>query len=219
MITQVQTTSKAFRPSAQQRRLWSAQRPEDRFVTQGAVLIEGDLGTGRLRQAVEQIVAAQDILRTRFVRRPGQKFPLQVVEPEGQAEWGETLGPLAASCDLRAQAAHLLEQERARAFDLSGDPVLRLRLADLGDGRHLLLLTLPALCADRRGLENLVREIGRAYAGAAPADADDPDAEETVQYADFSEWQEQLLAEEDEETVEARAFWERAADPTFGDLT
>jgi len=220
MITQIQTTSKAFRPSAQQRRLWSAQRPEDRFVTQGAVLVEGNLDAARLRQAVEQTVAGQEILRTRFVRRPGQRFPVQVVEPEGEAEWGETLGSFAPSGDLRTQATLLLEQERARGFDLAGDPVLRLRLADLGRGRHLLLLTLPALCADRRGLENLVREIGRAYAGAAPAgDANDAEAEETVQYADFSEWQEQLLAEEDEETVEARAFWERAADPTFGNLT
>ncbi len=207
----------AFRPSAQQRRLWSVQRPEDRFLTQGAFLIEGELRTDRLRQAVQQVVAAQDILRTRFVRRPGQRFPLQVVEPEGRADWGEIRPIEILDGDLRRHASFLLEQEREPGFDLASGPVLRLRLIEVGESRHLLLLFLPALCADRRGLENLVREIGRAYAGALPAGDDD---EAPVQYADFAEWQEQLLAEEDEDTVAARAFWERLeADSALGELS
>src|SRR4051812_15955446 len=161
-------TSQAFRPSAQQRRLWSSLRPEDQFVAQAALLIEGELQPGRLRRAVEQVVESNDILRTRFVRRPGQRFPLQVVDAEARFSWEETATAAGLQGDLLGQAGLLLAGEREESFDLAAGPVLRVRLLGLGSGRHLLLLSLPALCADGRGLENLVREIGHAYAGTTP---------------------------------------------------
>ena len=88
--------------------------------------------------------------------------------------------------------------ERNASFDLESGPLLRACLVTAGSRRHLLV-TMPSLCSDARGLDNLVSEVARAY--AAPAEASD----ELLQYAQFSEWQHELLDDEDAE--QARQYW------------
>jgi amino acid adenylation domain-containing protein len=81
---------------------------------------------------------------------------------------------------------------------------VRAKLVALSEQRHVLVLTLPALCADAWTLKNLVGELSRAYAapGGEAETADDP-----LQYVQFSEWQNELL--EDEEEQSGRDYWRR----------
>src|SRR5439155_10090704 len=60
--------------------------------------------------------------------------------------------------------------------------------------KHILLVNLPALCADARSLQNLVAEIGHAYAAAGQSN---DVGDEVMQYADVVEWQNELLESED----------------------
>ncbi len=62
----------------------------------------------------------------------------------------------------------------------------------------LLLLELPAACADRRSMENLVAAIGREYAGES-------ESSEVLQYADVVEWQNELLT--GDESKAGRDYW------------
>src|SRR5205807_9374334 len=73
------------------------------------------------------------------------------------------LGPAAQERAVEA----LWRAALAAPFDLARPPLLRVSLLVLEPRRHLLLLSLPALLADAAGLDNLVREIGKAYGSAA----------------------------------------------------
>ena len=79
----------------------------------------------------------------------------------------------------------------------SSGEALRVRLTQLGDRRHELLLDLPALCADAVTLENLAAELLHTLTRE--------ESEPPLQYADIAEWQNQIL--EGEETADGTALW------------
>ena len=79
-------------------------------------------------------------------------------------------------------------------------------------GRHRLTLVLPALCADEATLALLPAEIGRCYAACLGGGEPEPVA---MQYADFAEWQAEIL--ESEDTAAGREHWAKldlAVSPT-----
>jgi len=192
-----------FQLSLQQRRLWHAQQENAAFRAQCVVAIRGRLSVKTLREALRRVVRRHEILRTTFCYLPGIKTPVQVINDDAPYAWG--VGDLS---DARDESAleQLCERERETAFDPERGPVLRALLVK-GGARRLLILTLPALCADARTLTNLAGELARAYSAASRGGEDD---DEVVQYLQFSEWQNELL--EEEEAADGREFWRRLAD-------
>ena len=177
-------TIEGYQLSPQQRRLWQVQQDSFRYVSQCAVLIEGPLQFDRLRECLGQLVRRHEILHTAFQRLPGLEFPLQViVEPRTAPV---RLLDYSSSADHDAALSLLYEKERGNSFELERGEVLHALLVKLGADRHLLLLTLPALCADSISLLNLLRELSETYASPSKA------AQHVVQYADFSAWQNDL---------------------------
>ncbi|MGH7489634.1 MAG: condensation domain-containing protein, partial [bacterium] len=183
------------RLSLQQRRVWLQQRSGEAFHGQIALKIEGDLDSGRLREALRAIVRRHEILRTVFRRLPGMKVSTQSVLAELEPAWREVeLGD--------DEIERFLGAERRAPFDLAAGPLLRATLACTGDKRHVLAVGLPALCADAKTLANLMRELAAAYAGELLE-------EESLQYAQFTEWQSSLLDDRNEDTEQGLAFWNR----------
>ena len=82
------------------------------------------------------------------------------------------------------------------------DGTLHASLTVLSPVKHQLLLSVPALCADERSLQNLALEIGVAYEtcqeGREPAD-------EPLQYLVATEWLNELL--ESEEAAGGKQYW------------
>ena len=190
-------TFRGFRLSPQQRRLWLLQREGRAYSSQCVVLIDGALDAEALREAARELVARHEILRTNFRRPPGLKVAYQVINDAASHEW--------AARDLSAldghrrdeEAGRLAREERERPWDFEAGAPLRLLLLKIGAVRHLLVITLPSLCADTRTLVNLFAELCDAYAAREAG-------EEPLQYADFSEWQNELLEEEREA---AESYW------------
>lgn len=192
-----------YRLSPQQRRIWSLSSVNRRSVWYAccAVLLEGDLDTNRLSTALQDVVRGHEILRTTFRRLSGMNLPIQVVAP--------LFAP-----SLTVQDANNLQDARALqdvidmsldvsdlgSFDPGQMPMLQASLKMLSAGRHLLLLKLPALCADRAGLEVLVRLISLAYDGASAAEEEEP-----LQYVVVSDWLNETL--EAPETQSGNLFW------------
>ncbi|MFL6285361.1 MAG: amino acid adenylation domain-containing protein, partial [Pyrinomonadaceae bacterium] len=190
-----------FRLSPQQRRVWRLQQSSAGLHAQCAVLIEGPLRREHLDEALRQVVVRHEILRTSFHRLPGLDLPLQVVNEEAPARLREV--SLAAANDAELRLAEQMREERERAFDYERGEMLRLLLAEMGADRHVLVLSLPALCADTWALKHLLEDVVRHYeAAASGAQVED----ELVQYVDFSEWQHELL--ESEEKRAGREFWQ-----------
>jgi amino acid adenylation domain-containing protein/non-ribosomal peptide synthase protein (TIGR01720 family) len=193
-----------FRLSPQQNRLWSLQRSSLAYRSQCALLIEGAIEHDALREAVGSVIRRHEILRTAFHRPPGLKFPFQIINESGLPNWQTVaLGDCQAQ-ERESRIAEIFRREGLRPFDLTRSSLLRLSLLTLSPDRHVLLIGLPSLCADARTLRNLVNEIGRSYTAASPGVVT---ADEPVQYADFSEWANELL--ESEEAAEGKRFWRR----------
>ena len=158
-------TLAGFRLSIQQERLWSQQTGgPSPFWAECELLLEGPLDAVRLREAIRRVVGRHEILRTVFPHRTGLKFPLQVISDRPDFTWQEVN---LAGLDDTAQSDKIREfgDIHKAEFDLEHGPSLFVLLAKLAPHKHILVLVLPALCADLRSLQNLATEIGRCYAG------------------------------------------------------
>lgn len=200
-----QSVIQGFRLSPQQDRLWSLQGDGGELPYRATCVlrITGRLDVQALQAALGRVVERHEILRTTFRQAPGMEEPLQVI--------GESAAVRIERCELRGGSsaareasvdALFLEASRLPLDIENGENgvLLRARLGCLAPDRHLLLLVLPALCADATSLENLAADLARCYAalcgGPAPG--------ETAQYADIADWMNGMLATHEEV---ARRFW------------
>ena len=192
-----------FRLSPQQRHLWLLQHPDDAsYQARCAVLIEGNLNPATLKRAVSHVVGRHEILRTVFQRTPGMKVPLQVVTDESTCNWTEDDLSQLDGAQQREQMERLSEKMGQLDYDLERGPMLRVVFLTLSMTKHVLLMSLPALCGDLAGLKNLVRELERAYEAVSQ---NKELSEGVTQYVDLAEWQNELFESEDAQT--AREFW------------
>jgi len=182
-----------FRLSPQQKRLWSLQPDSSAYRAQCAIRIEGDLRVDVLEAALRELAVRHQILRTSFEFLPGMKTPVQVVTdasgPDLRCEDLSEVSPDGQDVSIKA----LFAREGKHA---------RFCLVRLSSDEHVLLVSLPALCADACSLKNLFNEIGRLYQSGSQ-NVEPPD--EAIQYAQFSEWQYELL--EAEENIKGRDYW------------
>nr|QEO74431.1 condensation domain-containing protein [uncultured bacterium] len=194
-----------FRLSPQQRRVWRLRKaaPLSALRAEASFEVRGDLRLPVFREALRDLLARNEILRTTFPRTQGMTLPLQVID-EGELSLEEhdlrALSPEAQ----QAEVAAIEQRLRERGFDAESGPLWRVALASLSPERHVLILHLSALCGDAVALRNLGREIGRLYdvrLSGAPAE------DEPLQYADLAEWQSGLLESEAAEV--GRQYWKR----------
>jgi amino acid adenylation domain-containing protein/FkbM family methyltransferase len=200
----METTLQGFRLSLQQRRAWQTQQDGTVCGCQCLVRMTGPLDVPALSAALAEVVRRHEILRTAFRRVPGLKVPVQVVDDVGTPLLDRIDLGYCQAAEQEAEIDCLLELDRRRPFELGNGRPIRAALIQLGEGEHRLLLTLPPVCSDSATLSNLVREIARAYAeclGAAEPGVD------SMQYIDFSEWQNDWLA--GEEVEEGKDYWRR----------
>src|SRR5919205_1049642 len=183
-----QAIIEGFALSPQQKRLWLLQQGGSDYYSQCTVLIEGELDKAALREALEKVVVRHEILRTTFHALPGVEIPIQAINGNAVFDYREATEPEEVSLE-----------DRHAAWKFDTGPLARFSLIALAQDRHVLVATLPSMCADAWSLRTLVRDLSRAY--AASFDTDD----EVVQYADFSAWQTKLL--ESDEAVAAREYW------------
>src|SRR5215213_1756705 len=113
-----QEVIEGYRLSPQQEYLWLRCRPEGAaHRTQCALRLEGELQKNLLQEALQEVVAQHEILRTAFRGMPGMNLPLQVILEQGRWSWREVdLRELAAE-EQCAQLAALQGSETAREFD------------------------------------------------------------------------------------------------------
>ncbi len=206
-------TVAGFRLSSQQERTWSQQTAAP-FWAQCELMIEGPLDADRLQEVIGTIVGRHEILRTVFHRETGLKLPFQVIVESPAFAW-QSIELTGLDEVAQRDRVRQIASQFSSSIDLETGPVLYVVLAKLATQMNMLVLRLPALCADSRTLQNLASEIGRAYTGGFEA----PD--DVMQYADVAEWQQELLASDESKT--ARDYWRdycRKLDiPALGSVT
>jgi amino acid adenylation domain-containing protein len=195
-----QEISGGFRLSPQQRHLWALQQADGTkpWRARSVIRVEGPLDVKALCTAVNEVTRQHEALQLSFQRLPGMTLPLQLKSAQQAVSW--TTPETWENLEPREQ------ESRLEAFLQSGAKTDReqplMSLLKLSETSHALLVDLPALCCDLRGLENLRGEIAGAYERAlvkqtAPVDS--------LQYTVISEWLNELLDSEDAEA--GRAYW------------
>ena len=168
-----------------------------------ALRLRGELDRDALRSSLEKIVERHAVLRTVFART--QSGPVQVIQPAEPLDFPVLdLTALTGAAQDEAVAAQM-SAEASRAFDLTRDWLLRVRLLVLGEHDHVLLLTMHHIAADGWSIGVLASEFVALYVACREGlEAVLPELD--VQYADYAHWQRTALAEEMDRQWQ---YWER----------
>ncbi|WP_051717713.1 non-ribosomal peptide synthetase [Streptomyces sp. NRRL F-5727] len=180
--------------SSAQQRLWfldQAEEPSASYNVPLALRVRGPLDTDALRQAVLDVTARHEALRTVFPTTDGE--PWQHVLDADTPTLAAAVWHTAACAEQELPQA--LRDASAHRFDLAAEPPLRATLLTVAADDHVLLLVAHHIAADGWSLTPLTRDLTTAY--AARAEGRTPEwAPLPVQYADHTLWQRALLGDE-----------------------
>ncbi len=199
--------AEVFELSPQQRRLWQLLGGERGLPPRAVVVAEiyGAPEPDRLRRALDAVVARHEVLRTAYRSPAGLTLPLQTVTA-GAVRWEAVLDLSSLESPLReAELSAAVAARQRRPVDPEDFPGLSACPVVLGHGAAALILELSVLAADRKSLELMVRDLARAYGDGPEAAA--PQVDGPIQYIDFADWQNELLAAE--ESRPAREYWQQ----------
>ncbi|MCG6495246.1 non-ribosomal peptide synthetase [Kitasatospora sp. A2-31] len=196
--------------SAAQNRLWFLnQLQHDGAVYNDGVAIRltGRLDAAALRDALGDVVARHESLRTVFPSENGQ--PQQLVLDPAAARPALPEIPM----DPAELSAALAEGGR-QGFDLVSELPLRARLFRLSEQEHVFQLVVHHIACDGWSVAPFTRDLSAAYgarcAGTAPQWQPLP-----VQYADYVLWQREVLgstADPASELTRQLRYWQAALD-------
>jgi len=177
-----------------QQRLWFLNQlaPGNPFYNiNHALRLEFALDPALLQRCLNEIVQRHEVLRTTFVAREGK--PVQVVAPRLHIDLALLdLSAFSASA-CQAEVERLATDEARVPFDLERGPLLRTTALRLGVRSWVLLLTIHHIVSDAWSTGVFFDELQRLYQ-AFSAGKNSPLEELTIQYADFSEWQQRSLS-------------------------
>jgi amino acid adenylation domain-containing protein len=201
----MQNQVSGFPLSLQQRQLWRLRNESTAFRAQCVVLLKGNLNKKILAETVKEVVKRHEILRTSFRQIPGLKHPLQIITDDRSIKLEEIDLTSLVSHEQQPAVEEAIRQQRNFPFDYERCSLLHLSLLALAPDEHMLVLTLPAFCADAQTLDNLVSDISRLYDDFAQHRKSSLD--EPMQFIQFSEWQSALLR--DEEAAPGKEYWRK----------
>ncbi|MFT3900822.1 MAG: amino acid adenylation domain-containing protein [Gordonia sp. (in: high G+C Gram-positive bacteria)] len=185
-----------------QQRIWFINRFEEGSAAYNiptVLRLTGPLDVDALREAMVDVTARHEVLRSVFPVADGE--PYQLVSPADEVADRLDWAVVPTRDDLDAVVTE--------GFDLTTQWPLRLRLWSSSDTEHLLAVVVQHIAADGESLPPLITDLITAYAarvaGAAPEFEPLP-----VQFADYAIWQHEVLGSpEDPDSVVGRqlAYW------------
>ena len=184
-------TLEGYHLSPQQKNLWLSQQNTN--YVKCAILIQGSIKTEIIKTALEKIVERFEILRTDFKYFPGLDLPLQIIG-KSNIIWKLVINNQSPIASIFEQLSQLKLEEK--------DSAVYATLLIASPTQHILMLSLPALCIDAIGMQNLVKELSIYYASTLNLEEISGDI---LQYADIAEWENELLETEEREVAES--YW------------
>ncbi|WUH99882.1 amino acid adenylation domain-containing protein [Spirillospora sp. NBC_00431] len=187
-----------------QQRLWMIEQlaPSAAYNFPLVMRMRGALDTAAFEEALADVMARHEALRTLIVEDEGR--PFQRVVPAGEARPDVQI---TETTEDRLDA--VLAAVLGREFDLSAELPLRATIVRLGEDEHVVALLLHHITTDEWSDGPFLRDLSTAYsarvAGRAPGWDPLP-----VQYVDHTLWQRDLLGDpSDPASLAARqlAYW------------
>ena len=181
------------RLSYAQQRLWFLYRMEGASATYNiplALRLQGELNEAALEAALNDVVQRHEALRTVFPEEEG--VPYQKVLNGEEARVQLRLEKVDEG-DLSGRLAEAAGVE----MELERELPLRAWLFEITEQEHVLLLVLHHIAGDGWSLAPLARDVGEAY-GARREGREPQLTPLSIQYGDYTEWQREVLGEEED---------------------
>ncbi|MBL8675936.1 MAG: amino acid adenylation domain-containing protein, partial [Alphaproteobacteria bacterium] len=157
-----------------------------------ALKLKGLLNTAALERALNTLIERHESLRTIFPSTEGEAH--QEILPHlviNLAECSVDL-TLLKKKEQKSTAQSLAQQEATTPFNLSTEPLIRVKLLILAKEEHILLITLHHIISDGWSMEIFFKELSILY-NAYELGKDPSLPSLLVQYADFALWQREWL--------------------------
>jgi amino acid adenylation domain-containing protein len=202
-------TLAGFRLSPHQERVWREQQTHGvnaPFRAQCVLRLQGTLSASIIEKALQMVVSRHEILRTSFFRPAGVTTPFQVIVEHADFHLDVDDFSKKAASEQEQKLQERCAAEMLRNLNWEKAPALHAVLVKHAQEEHALILTLPSLLCDARSLRNLVNDFGRCLAAVQQ---NSKPADEPLRYVQFSEWQNELLETEDENSRKARSYWDQ----------
>ncbi len=179
-------------------RLYSADA--DLYLEQFTAALAGPFDAIAFADAWQRVVERHTALRTAFLVQ-GVERPLQLVRRAAELPWTAEDWRDLAPAALETRWRDLLAADRARGFDLTQPPLMRLTLVRTGEDRHRLVWSSHHLIFDGWCFSLLLSEVFTLYeAAVAGGETRLPPPRP---YRDYIAW----LAQHDE--AEAERYWQQ----------
>ncbi|MFD5594862.1 amino acid adenylation domain-containing protein [Streptomyces griseorubiginosus] len=178
--------------------LYDDEQSPDLYATQQILELEGPVDPAAVRAAVQALLDRHPNLRACFRRRDAGR-PLQIVPTDVELPWSQTDLTALGETQRDKEWGRLLDEERARRFDLARPPLLRYLLVKWDADRYRLLVTNHHILLDGWSKQLLVREFTALYAGEHPTALPPAPA-----YRDYLAWLER------QDRTAAEAAWRDA---------
>jgi amino acid adenylation domain-containing protein len=204
-----------------QERAWDIRKEGRAFNNLLGVELTGMLDKEKLTAAFTKIVQRHEIFRTTYLEQPDFKYPLQIVNEEGIFELREeNISGLAAGA--RQEWLQKFQQLLvSKDFNIDTCGVLGACLVQLTGADYMLYIFCPPVAGDIDTLLNVVKELKVFLKAcnvcdkcnaACIGDKKNNDPEDNLQFVQYSEWQNEML---DEYNQEAESFWKESANELY----
>ncbi|MBZ5523305.1 MAG: amino acid adenylation domain-containing protein [Acidobacteriia bacterium] len=181
-----------------QQRLWFLDQLEpgsSAYNMPFGMRLSGELDRQALGRSLNELVRRHEVLRTRFAFKDGS--PVQLIAAEMEVKTGEIDLRGLAETEREAEMRRLAREEADAPFDLGSGPLLRVKLLQLDEQEHVLLVTMHHIVSDGWSTGIMIREFSRLYEtyvlGHEVLGEDSRLPELEIQYADFAVWQRSWL--------------------------
>ncbi|UPK71694.1 non-ribosomal peptide synthetase [Chitinophaga filiformis] len=185
-----------------QQRLWVLDQFKEVAVAYNIHLcyrLKGFIDVPLLEAAFRYVIGRHESLRTRFVNQHGIPYQ-QLVDIPFELAYAD----LSALADKERLVLKAAEEAVITPFDLEEGPLLRACIWQLEAEAYVFVLVLHHIIADEWSMGILMEELLTVY--NAYREGDQPALSDlTIQYKDYSAWQEAVL--QGERAAAAREYW------------
>lgn len=197
----MENNTSSYQLSAVQKGLWLDMEANQSLSNhQINLTIEGDLDRGLLKQAILDTLNYFQILKASFAKsNKNLQYPLIQINEQISAKL--EIEELDLSHLVSAMRdPHLLQLSEAMLDQGISHPDFK--LVRVSESTHILIMTIPALLADKRSMVLVANHIFKSYEDGVESHS----ADDTIQFVEFSAWHNESLKEEN---PDSDAFWKQ----------